>query len=197
MIPVEYDPSWRYQTYVFSYDTSQEPEQVEYCYAATDGYVPLCKGEEWELRDETGELVIPSGIFDAIRPVHEGKCWVKKDGYWGVIQLNGYEADDSKDWSAASSQEIGEAVVEHLEDLLLEEGEESFSVFESETTETDTQYEFLVRYSMSEEAAQEIIDSGGAPSANVLAGRAVVDKQTMEAVYWDAMDQEVDRWILE
>ena len=50
---------------------------------------------------------------------------------------------------------------------------------------------------MSEEAAQEIIDSGGAPSANVLAGRAVVDKQTMEAVYWDAMDQEVDRWILE
>ena len=114
-----------------------------------------------------------------------------------MIQLNGYEADDSKDWSAASSQEIGEAVVEHLEDLLLEEGEESFSVFESETTETDTQYEFLVRYSMSEEAAQEIIDSGGAPSANVLAGRAVVDKQTMEAVYWDAMDQEVDRWILE
>lgn len=197
VIPVEYDPSWRYQTYVFSYDTSQEPEQVEYCYAATDGYVPLCKGEEWELRDEMGELVIPSGIFDAIRPVHEGKCWVKKDGYWGVIQLNGYEADDSKDWSAASSQEIGEAVVEHLEDLLLEEGEGSFSVFESETTETDTQYEFLVRYSMSEEAAQEIIDSGGAPSANVLAGRAVIDKQTMEAVYWDAMDQEVDRWILE
>lgn len=195
VIPIEYDASWtEYDQYIRSTASS---EQMDYCYAFSEGYVPVCKDGAWALMDSDGKKVIPEGIFEAIRPVQDGKCWVKKDGYWGVIQLNGYEADDSKDWSAASSQEIGEAVVEHLEDLLLEEGEGSFSVFESETTETDTQYEFLVRYSMSEEAAQEIIDSGGAPSANVLAGRAVVDKQTMEAVYWDAMDQEVDRWILE
>ncbi len=42
--------------------------------------------------DSDGKKVIPEGIFEAIRPVQDGKCWVKKDGYWGVIELEDKEA---------------------------------------------------------------------------------------------------------
>ncbi|HIW83268.1 MAG TPA: WG repeat-containing protein [Candidatus Dorea gallistercoris] len=153
VIPLEYDASCSYETCVFDYDTENEPETVEYCYAASDGYVPLCKDGEWELRDTSGELAIPSGVFDTIRPVYEGKCWVEKDGKWGVIQVEEEASDSSRDpadqtvtgnvqtvLSSASRQEIAEMVIEHLEDALLEEDGGSYSISEDETTETDTQY---------------------------------------------------------
>jgi hypothetical protein len=59
----------------------------EYCYGASDGYVALRRGEEWELRNTRGEEVIRKGYFEEIRPVYDGKCWVKKDGKWGAIQI--------------------------------------------------------------------------------------------------------------
>ncbi len=45
-----------------------------------------------------------------------------------------------------------------------------------------------MRYALSEEMAQEIIDGGGSPSANVLAGTVTVDKDTWEAVYTNNLD---------
>ena len=41
------------------------------------------------MRDTDGNLVIPGGIFEEIRPVYGERCWVKKNGKWGVIQIKG------------------------------------------------------------------------------------------------------------
>lgn len=84
VIPIEYDASWKQYTSSFNNRTS---EMEEYCYAASEGYVVLCKENKWELKDTKGKTVIPAGEFEAIRPVYKGKCWVKKDGKWGVLQI--------------------------------------------------------------------------------------------------------------
>lgn len=87
VIPIEYDASWKqFSVYpVIAFTGSLRAR--EYCYGFSDGYIPLRKGKEWELRDMLGESVIPPGIFEEILPVQDGKCWVKKDGKWGVIRL--------------------------------------------------------------------------------------------------------------
>lgn len=84
VIPFEYDASW--QSYAGN-DTRL------YCFGAFEGYVPLVKDGVWEMRNTSGELVIPAGIFESIRPVHNGKCWVKQNGKWGVIELASSETE--------------------------------------------------------------------------------------------------------
>ena len=80
IIPIEYDASWlKYLGF--------QGEMQKYCYAFSEGYVPLCKDGIWELRDKMGDIVILPGTFQEIRPVYQGCCWVKKDGLWGVIEL--------------------------------------------------------------------------------------------------------------
>lgn len=110
VIPIEYDASWKKYP-VFNGGSSRSTDNVkDYCYAASDGYVALCKDENWELRDTTGKLVILPGIFEAIRPVYDGKCWVKKDGKWGVIQI------EKKDSAEVTSEEEEDTVKEVSED---------------------------------------------------------------------------------
>lgn len=87
VIPIEYDASWQ-QYPIFDFGSSRSSGNVkEYCYAASDGYIVLCKKGEWELKDTVGNTVLPKGNFEAIRPVFNGKCWVKKNGNWGIIEL--------------------------------------------------------------------------------------------------------------
>ena len=104
IIPIEYDASWHNFVPVFQ---GYELGRKEYCYAASDGFVTLCKDEKWELRDITGNLVISPGIFEKICPVYEGKCWVKKNGKWGVIQLTTtpYETGESSDTDGENKTE--------------------------------------------------------------------------------------------
>ena len=83
VIPFEYESSWD----MFRYYEDGGYTAAEFCYAASENTIPLVKGGEWELRDVQGSLIITAGIFEEIRPVYEGKCWVKKDGKWGVIEL--------------------------------------------------------------------------------------------------------------
>lgn len=85
VIPIEYDASWNEHD-MKDLRTGKWVKE-EFCYAASDGYVPLRKGDSWELRDIEGNLVISPGIFEKICPVYQEKCWVKKDGKWGVIRL--------------------------------------------------------------------------------------------------------------
>lgn len=85
VIPIEYDASWSKYGEYNSFDAGI---LKDYCYAASYGYVNLCKNGKWELKDIEGKQVILPGFFEKICPVYEGKCWVKKDGKWGVIQLN-------------------------------------------------------------------------------------------------------------
>lgn len=80
IIPPEYDPSWILK------DSDTENKR-EYCYAASGGFVVLKKDGQWELKYTDGTAALPAGIFEEIRPVYDGKCWVKKNGKWGVIQV--------------------------------------------------------------------------------------------------------------
>ena len=84
VIPMEYDSSWKKDMEQYYYGNDEEEE---FCYSASDGYIPLVKGKKWELRDVTGKLTVLPGVFEEIRPVYDGKCWVKKNGKWGVIKL--------------------------------------------------------------------------------------------------------------
>lgn len=115
VIPIEYDASWQQYTGKFN---DRNTELEEYCYAASEGYIALCKNEEWELRDVKGNIVIPPGEFQSIRPVYKGKCWVKKDGRWGVIQVQKrtvpadaveYQSHNYKFFSESMTREEAEA----------------------------------------------------------------------------------------
>lgn len=105
IIPLEYDASWNDDC------GYMQSEVNEFCYAASEGYIPLRKGETWKLCDLDGNEVIEEGIFEQILPVYEGKCWVKANGKWGVIQL-GYGENDSKDYSSSfmKREEFGQSV---------------------------------------------------------------------------------------
>ena len=123
VIPFEYDSSWQ----IFSGD-----EEISYCYAASEGYIPLVKDGMWEMRDTAGNVVIPAGVFEAIRPVNEGKCWVQKNGKWGVIQLEtgdvrtdepedgaDGEADQEPRTEAKSEEELRAVLEENISDLIV------------------------------------------------------------------------------
>ena len=108
VIPFEYEESWNYEQ-TGEYSTYQ----MHYCYGATEGFVPLCKNGTWEMRDTNGNIVIPSGYFEAIRPVYNGKCWVKKDGKWGVIALKGDEkSSNAAEISDSTNETLPEDAVE-------------------------------------------------------------------------------------
>ena len=83
VIPIEYDASWNEY-----YADLGQTIQKDYCYAATEGYITLFKNKKWEMRTTDNKLVILPGVFEKILPVYDGKCWVKKNGKWGVIQLS-------------------------------------------------------------------------------------------------------------
>ena len=92
IIPAEYDASWE----MYGVDTEYAEGEVYvstisgfYCYAASEGYVVLVKDGVWEMRDTDGNLAIPEGVFEKMCPVYDGRCWVKKNGKWGVIQIKG------------------------------------------------------------------------------------------------------------
>ena len=198
VIPLEYDASWT------QYVPQNGDAAQDYCYAASEGYVVLVKDGIWERGHTDGDPVIDPGVFEEMRPVYEGKCWVKQDGKWGIISLKdaddadvseGEPEEEESGLSAESSvEEITEAVLEHLNESLGEDGG-SYSISDSEMQETDTGYWFLVRYSLPQEEADRIIASGGMPSANQHAGEATVDLTTGTAV-WEPIMGEREEWQL-
>ncbi len=103
VIPFSYDASWKqfYQTAVLNREDSEyqniEFRQIDFAYGASGGYVVLCRDGRYSLADTRGREVIPENEFEAIRPVYEGKCWVKQHGKWGVICLEEQEDATEKD----------------------------------------------------------------------------------------------------
>ena len=82
IVPIEFDSSWTWRNWRMG-----EYIEVESAFAASEGFIPLVRDGVWEMRDTNGEIVIPAGIFDAIRPVYQGRSWVKQDGLWGMIEM--------------------------------------------------------------------------------------------------------------
>lgn len=97
IIPIIFDSSWGYclpdgtsrDKYAISAnDTAYDSCFRDACYAPSDEYINLVKDDVWELRNTKGEVCIAPGTFEQILPVYNGKCWVKKDGKWGVIEIH-------------------------------------------------------------------------------------------------------------
>lgn len=191
VIPIEYDASWPQYQDRWDYYGGEK----DFCYAASGGYVPLVKDGEWELRNTAGELVIPSGIFEAIRPVYDGKCWVKKDGKWGVIGLEGaYDAEEQETEDAYTDKEtertdaytedeIAEIIIRHYNHMLEEEYYGNYSISSQETMETEAKYVYFLRFSISERRRQELLEEGIPETSsmflpNVLVCSVVVDKKS-------------------
>lgn len=90
VIPLQFDTTWnRYiSDELNAGNLDAEDGTEEFCYAFSQGYIPLRQGNQWELCDTKGNIIIPFGEFDEILPVNSRKrCWVKKDGKWGVIKI--------------------------------------------------------------------------------------------------------------
>lgn len=66
-------------------------ENIQHPYLNSYGYIPVKINGQCGYYDTQGNEVIPCGTFEEVRPVHNGLAWVKKDGKWGVIQLNNEE----------------------------------------------------------------------------------------------------------
>ena len=203
VIPIEYDASW-------DEFTAGSGEAKPYCYGASEGYITLVKGGQWEMRDSLNRLVIAPGVFEKILPVHEGKCWVKKDGKWGVIELKSYNMSETETEASldgtdtgAGKTEIDEAEVRPeltQEEVMMlvtdhynatETNGGTYMILSTEVSETDNGYSMTLRYQMSNEAADEIIASGGSPSANRLVGVADVNLNTGEVILNAGSDPDI------
>lgn len=82
-------------------------------YTYSDGYVAVNSDKGWALYDESGNIVIGYGTFEEVRPVHNGLAWVKKDGKWGVIELEDIEqetesttTDETINWQQLYADEL-------------------------------------------------------------------------------------------
>lgn len=200
VIPIEYDASWPQHRDVWG-----DWDEEAYCYAASGGYVPLVKDGEWELRNTAGELVIPPGVFEAIRPVYDGKCWVKKDGKWGVIGLGNASDEDAQReedadketerTDAYTKEEISEIIIRHYNHMLEKEYYGTYSISSQEIMETAAEYVYPLRYSISDQRRQELLEEGIPETssvfyANVLVGCVIVDKKTGDVTLEDSMMEE-------
>ncbi len=77
----EYESCWNRAPY-YDWGTTDS------AYAASGGFVTLYKNNQCSLYKTNGERVIDFGVFEVIRPVYEGKAWVKQNGMWGVISVS-------------------------------------------------------------------------------------------------------------
>ena len=119
VIPIEYDSSWKKNIEQYYIVFGEEAEKEDFCYAASGGYIPLVKDGKWELRDISGKLIILPGVFEEIRPVYDGKCWVKKNGLWGVVELE--SESQSKEGDTKEKTELDSAIYHaQYEPILLE-----------------------------------------------------------------------------
>ena len=66
---------------------------VPFC--ATEGYLAVNDGNGKYYYLNLKDQRRIEGDFEDIRPVHNGKAWVKCDGYWGVIELE--KSEDAED----------------------------------------------------------------------------------------------------
>lgn len=147
IIPLEYDPSWNQYPIIDKWLRSTQ-ETKPYCYAFSEGYVPLVKDGKWEMRDSKGNMVIPAGVFEAIRPVYQGKCWVKKDGKWGVIAIEQNQEEEQPQLSY-NEMEKYQDILDKYEKMIREDWdlekilEEGFSEIYADESKADLGYALM------------------------------------------------------
>ena len=73
----------------FIYDGDFNTFEDNVAYLPSDGYIAVNTKNKGGYYDTEGNEIIPVGTFEDVRPVYNGKAWVKdkKTGLWGVISL--------------------------------------------------------------------------------------------------------------
>ena len=84
---------------------NHDDENVQHPYLSSYSYIPVKINGQCGYYDTQGNEVIPCGTFEEVRPVHNGLAWVKKDGKWGVIQLEDIEPETTTFTEESSSME--------------------------------------------------------------------------------------------
>ena len=108
IIPIEYDASWtNFTSWLMDVDRP-------FAYAASEGFIPLVRDGVWELRTIDNELVIEPGIFEAIRPVHQGRSWVKQDGLWGIIEIITEDEEEAEVGTAETDDRWRDLYIQYL-----------------------------------------------------------------------------------
>ncbi|MBR3267502.1 MAG: WG repeat-containing protein [Oscillospiraceae bacterium] len=87
-------PWWKPVTNFF--EESDEPHYYDMAnlyacsmpFCSTEGYIAAKIGGKCGYLDMEGNETVKFGVFEDVRPVHNGKAWVKYDGRWGVISFD-------------------------------------------------------------------------------------------------------------
>lgn len=87
---------------------THDDENIQHPYLNSYDYIPVKINGQCGYYDTQGNEVIPCGTFEEVRPVHNGLAWVKKDGKWGVIELE--EIEQEKE-STTTDEDIYEGEV--------------------------------------------------------------------------------------
>lgn len=78
-------------------------------YIPTCGYIAVKKDGGYGYYNTDGKEVIPCGEFEQARPVYDGKAWVKKNGKWGVISIDGTDIDINETEKSTNTIEINDS----------------------------------------------------------------------------------------
>lgn len=159
VIPLEFDASWN--QFDEGISVTEAPEYQELCYGASGGYVVLVKDGEWELRTTDGKTAIPSGVFEAIRPVYKGQCWVKQDGKWGVITLENADTEtEEREAEENKAEEENPAV------LTAQDYQNAYQPFLQEAYADYGEYMYYALVDIDKNGVQELLVQNGTCEAD-------------------------------
>ena len=83
--------SWAPATSFFddadNYDSAKNTHGKAVPFCATEGYIAAKKDGKCGYLDLDGNEVVPFGILEDVRPVHDGKAWAKFEDKWGVLSF--------------------------------------------------------------------------------------------------------------
>lgn len=140
VIPFEYDAVWGYSAFGGE-DTPFE---------SYDGFITLCKNKKFGVVDEDGKTVVPF-IFDGATPVVDGKAFVKTEGKWGIILVDG-EAEKITAVSEESSKVTEKKTEEETEET---ENSSTKTTKEKTTEEEETEEERTIEKTTEKTTTEE------------------------------------------
>lgn len=110
-------------------------------------------------------------------------------GFAGKIENNPIQ--NNIEWNANTIENVRKQIISHYTKVWQPNGE--YQIFTNETTDNGNEMIYILRYSMSDKEAEEIIAAGGLPSANILVTLIYVNKSTGKV---HSEDEYGDNWFI-
>lgn len=87
---------------------NHDGKSIQHPFLSSSGYIPVKINGKCGYYDIQGKEVVPCGTFEEVRPVHNGLAWVKKDGKWGVIELEVIEKEKTEALTETHTDTVAE-----------------------------------------------------------------------------------------